>query len=151
MLTSLPLNKQSTHQGGGGQRHPDGRVDGLIRPARVPAFPEHSARTLFSPVAGVRSLPGETGSAAGAGLSPPGGSGVLFSLLRSLANTSKICVCVCVCRIISADGGHVGREHKAPQSEFPISGICSAETQRKLKVTHLERPQPSGKSVCSHV
>lgn len=66
MLTSLPLNKQNTHQGGG-SRSTQTDECGLIRLSRVPVFPEHSARTLFSPVAGVHSLPGEAGSVAGAG------------------------------------------------------------------------------------
>lgn len=96
MLTSLPLKKQNTHQGGGGRGTQTDECS-LIRLGRVPAFPEHSARTLFSPVAGVHSRPAEAGSAAGAGLSPPGGSEVLFSLLRPLANTSNFSVCVCVC------------------------------------------------------
>lgn len=77
------------------QEHPDGQVQPYKAELR-PSVPDQNARTLFSPVAGVQSLPGKDGRVAGAGLSPPGGSEVLFSLLHLLASASVFCLRVFV-------------------------------------------------------
>lgn len=95
MVTSLSQNKQNAHQGGGSRNIQTDKCS-LIRPSCVPVSPDRRATTLFSPVAGVQSLTGEDGSVGGAGLSPPQGSEVPFSLLRLLANTSICCMCVFV-------------------------------------------------------
>lgn len=86
--------KQTKHTPGRWkQKHPDGQVQPYKAELR-PSVPEQSARTLFSPVAGVQSLPGTGRSVAGAGLSPPGGSEVLFSVLHLPVNNSIVCVCL---------------------------------------------------------
>lgn len=87
--------KQTKHTPGRWkQKHPDRQVQPYKAELR-PSVPDQSARTLFSLVAGVQSLPGTGRSVGGAGLSAAGGSEVLFSLLHLPANT-VFCMCVFV-------------------------------------------------------